>query len=356
MSQFHTIFVPKKLTSDILIACFLLQKFGEEVYPGIEKSQIEVVKDLPEGKESWLLEDEGIISIFFKEATFPRGAGQSVSRAVAIKLGVIDKYVVHALVSLAEGRLTKETESVSRLMQNIINQYADRSHKTYWTIRPMLQAQMSKLERDFKELPEKYTTTYEAGKVEACEFEREGQNVRVVFVESNEPAMSHFLHTHEDISADVVCQQFSSGTVRITTCADMDIDLSDVVALLRLSEITNKEKHELISVNELRMPGMIAGGEEWFFDAKNQYLEHKPKMHEHKTSLSLEDVKKYLTLGLDALNHSIKERSKSQVFDLYTRNREEKRTKEDQDFREGRLNELEGRVYELEKKDVVVMK
>lgn len=345
MTQFHTIYVPKKVSIDILIACFLLQKFGEMVYPGIEKSQIETVKELPESKDAWLLEDEGALSLSFKESSFPRGVGHSLSRQVAQKLEVEDNFIVHTFISIAEGRTNSETEGVARLLQNLIRQFAQRSHKTYWTVRPVLQSQMSSFEKQFAAIPEKYTTVFEAGKVDAEEIAYGKKKIRLVVVESNDTAMIHFLHTHEDILADVVCQKFTSGNIYIRARAESGIVLSEVVAALRVTEIEKKEKEVLhVTVNDLRVPGVVPGIEEWYYNARTQEIIHRHSSHDEKSALDLKDIKKSIKAALHG--------NKNDFLEIFSENQSGKLSEEERLRRESRLAELEGKIFSLKKKDI----
>lgn len=349
MKEFHTIYVPKRLNSDILIACFLLQKFGEKTYSGIEKAQIEVVDKLPGDKEAWLLEDEGALSAFFKESSFPRGAGRSISRMVAEKLEIEQEYAVQAFLAIAEGRMKKEHESVSRLLATLIKQFANRPHKTYWTVRPVLKSQCARFEKQMQELPEKYTTAFEAGKVSADEITIGKDVYRVLIVESDDPAMTHFLHNHEDIQADIVCQKYISGDVHVSAHLPTNIDLSDVVAALRAEEIKQKEKDLIhMSISDLRVPGMVSGLEEWYFDHRNQDILHTPDMHDEKTYLSLSDIQKLIKTALG--------NRREKFFDSFTAEQKMKLTEEQKAFRKERLKQIENAVYELKKKDIVFMK
>ena len=49
-TEYSKIIIPSSLHPDTIVAIFLLKKFGAAKYPGIEKAQIEILQQLPNGE------------------------------------------------------------------------------------------------------------------------------------------------------------------------------------------------------------------------------------------------------------------------------------------------------------------
>lgn len=352
--NFNTILIPKRMSPDVVIAAFILKKFGEDIFPGVSSAEIETVEALPGGKEGWILEDEGILSIYFKDASFPRGMGFSFSRLVANKLKLGYHYSIERFIQIAEKR---GRGSVNTLIKNMIRQQKERPHRIYRSCVPILEAQLSSYEAEIKKLPEQYTHAFEEGKVEAFMMQLPEKEIRTVVIESNEDAMPHFLYTHQDIAAELVVQKKLTGHIRIASYTKVGLDFSDLAAIIR-SEEARKAERELpdVNVNDMRVKGTMAQVPEWFFDPQIPLLETGRENNELKSRLDLDELKNSIYLGLEASDQSLPEdfpKTKKEYFDLFLKSHAEKESEEIEAKKQELLEALQQNVFELDEDKIV---
>lgn len=352
--SFKKILIPKRMSPDVVIAAFILQKFGENTFPDVSTSEIETVDALPGGKEGWILEDEGILSIYFKDASFPRGMGFSFSRLVANKLKLGYHYSIEKLIEIAENR---GGGSVGSLIRNMIRQFQERPHKIYRSSLPILNAQLSRYEAEIKNLPEKYTESFEEGKVRAKIIKVQNKELRVIFIESNEDAMLHFLHTHKDIAADIVVQKKLTGHIIISSYAKVGLDFSDLAAIVRSEEVRKAERElQDVTLNDMRVKDTAAQVPEWFFDPQMPQLATGRVNESLKSRLDFEDIDIILHLALDAEDYEFPKdfpQTKKEYFDEFLKSHREKETEEVQAKKDELLEELDKNVIELDEEKIV---
>ncbi|MBU1118518.1 hypothetical protein KKH43_01395 [Patescibacteria group bacterium] len=347
----------KRLTPDLVVALFVLKQMGEEKYPGVSRARIESVESLPDDKNAWLLEEEGALSFYFKDATFPRGSGYSFSRLVAGKLGIEDDYVLEQCIAIAEGREIASAGMVYNLMQNIIKEFEARPEKAIRACQPIITSHFHSLSRKVSGLAHEYTEKFNSGEINAWILKKAKRDVRVLMIESKMDGMTYFLHNHENVQADIVCQVFGPNKVVISASRRGNIDLSDVAAIVRI-ETAKKKKESLqgLSVNDLRVKGPVAGIEEWTYDPLAPAIVYKKQEESDESALSMKEITTALQLGLEAQNVDIGDeniKNKQLYFAYHLSSKSgvdiEKELKE----RESKLRQLKENIAILNEDDMV---
>lgn len=300
---YHTIYCGKQVNPDLAVAVFLLREMGDTRYPGINQARVKALELLPGDKNGWLLEEEGILSFNFDDAKFPESAELSLTRQVIndLKINLEDNPVLRELVKIAEDREDKGSYNFYEILKNLIREYQEKIEKSFAAAKPILKAHEHSLEDKLNRLPTEYMRALNAGRVHAFMVNHKGRNLRIILVESDEGELACFLHNHPEIRADIVGQKFTSNYVNLTTRYKLEVDLTDVAAVLRLDEIRKKKiPFDQINWKDLRLPGIVAGAEEWFYDEEflgvfNARLSKRVK----PTALDIPDLKKALMIGLD---------------------------------------------------------
>lgn len=301
---YHTIYVHKDLNPDLVIALFLLKEYGDTVYPGITQARIEVMEELQEDLNGTILEERGIISFGFENALFTAGENRSFAEQIAKKLNLKKGIVIDAFIAIAAQTTQKEHSDFYIILEGIISEYADRPSKALKAADPVLLAHLESLQEELDPIASEYMKKLNEGDMLAFTAPRDrASDVRIICISSQNPEMAPFLHNHEEIKADVVCQQFESGHVNITTQYRSRINLEETIAILRIEEARKKKlPFDTINWNELRAPDRMEGLEEWKYDEEVQGIFNTKslgKQNQGATQLDLKDLKLVLQIGLD---------------------------------------------------------
>ncbi|MBU1118840.1 hypothetical protein KKH43_03090 [Patescibacteria group bacterium] len=264
---FHTIYVPKDITPDTLIAVFLLKEFGDTIFPGIHQARIDRISELKKGETSKSLEHIGIVPLGFDDARFTSNKIKTLTEQIAKYLDLQDENAVTELTNTAKNKSGEEYESFYSILQNLIDEYQENSNKAFKAAHPVIRAHFNSLRQELEPIPTEYMQKLNEGKVHAFITKQKDKELRVIVIESSHPEMAPFLHNHKEIEADIVGQKFDGGHINITTKHRLKVDLGDVAAIVRIEDIRKKKvPFDNINWNDIREPGRLEYMEEWLYD------------------------------------------------------------------------------------------
>lgn len=300
---YHTIYVQQEIDPDSLIAIFVLKEFGDFLYPGIGQAKIDVVESMPENKNGWALDEEGIVSFHFDDAKFPFREQLSLTKQVLSDLKIKDE-ALNELVKIAEDKEGQNDYNFYEILANLVKEHQVKPSKVFGAAILVLKPHYESLRERLAKLPTEYMRCFDEGRVEAFVAKQKRESIRVLTIESDEAELAPFLHNRKEIQADIVAQKFSSGKINVTSKHKLRIDLTDVVAVLRLDEARKRKlPFDRINWNDLRVEGRMEKIAGWNYDSEIGgifFTGMGPKRE--PSQLELVDLKKALLVGLDFNN------------------------------------------------------
>lgn len=314
---YKKLILPTRPQPDTIVGIFLLKFLGREKYPGIEKAEVGILQNLPNGETSETLEQKGILALDIGGGKFDHHqTGKTISQLIAADLGILNDPAVSKMLSYAErddkyGKGTISTDLIDKafglsgLVSSLNKTFVENPEKVINAVLPLLFAHYSEERKRNKDIPEEYESKLKNNKAELFEIKQNGKKLKVVALESGNVSMAGWLRSSLGPRADVVCQKTSTGYVNILTRPLKRVDLRLLAAYLRIEEAKvrginlNSEAEDLLKM--ARVPQIP----QWYYDqATNSILNGgtNPTGIE-PTALSLEKIKELIkkTLGQEVL-------------------------------------------------------
>jgi hypothetical protein len=284
VEKYEKIIIPTRPHADVIVAIFLLIKFGEEKYPGIKNASIEIWQQLPAGDTNLSLKEKGVLLLDLGEGKFDHHkTGKNLAHLVAEDLEILQDPSITKLLNYAErddkhGLGTISNDSLDKAfglsgLISSLNKTETDHEKIVKIILPLLEAHYIEENRRTKELPEEFAKKMAEGKAEVFDVKQDNKVLKVVVLESDNLSMSGWLKSAVGMKADVVCQKKSEGFTNILTKPLKNIDLRWLAAYLRKAESELREKRLTCSTFDLMQPGKVEEIPEWYYDtATNSVL------------------------------------------------------------------------------------
>ncbi len=292
----------------------LLEDYGEDLFPGIKNTKVvfwDAGYQTP-GNQSWeQLNQQGIFpaigcggSIFDEHGTptRPRIEGECSLTLVIKALGLDDemwlqKVVKYCLVSDLKGG--SHPYDPASLIKLINDEWFDRDPQyalqlAMQIVRVMFNDQI----RFFNEAGVAYK---DCSEVHPGYHHR--KPIRVISMVTDDFNMPKYARSKFGDEADVVIKQSSSGHVYISTAKKSNINLDEVISLLRLEEMRIKSGGKPVTVKpgELQAPGTIISAEEWHYEPTHPAIFNGAKTATDKpaTKITLERIIYIVLFGLN---------------------------------------------------------
>jgi hypothetical protein len=282
----HTIAIFPKIQPDTVAALFLLQEFGEKLFPGAATAQIVFWTAIPDGKTAAQCEAEGILPIDLggtidHHVTEGRAKEHSAATLIAKMLGVekdpsLQKLLAYVKRDDLEGKGTISEDPLDRsfglsgLMTTCGRVYQDSPDWLVNIVLPLFRAHVAEQRQRIEENPREWKECKASGKGKEFPVAGKRGTWRVAFIESDNISLPGFLRAY--LKHDVVIQRLSSRHVNIITNQKRNIDLRPTTREVRLAEARRigvtvaKEKHSAQGrIEELPM---------WFFDVMANTLQN----------------------------------------------------------------------------------
>lgn len=318
MNKPWTIVLFPKIQIDTSIAYFLLKYFGERKFPGLDAQNIEFWTELPTGKTTDQLEQEGYILIDLGSSRFdhhrlgPENKKHSSSHMLAKYLEIEDRPDLQKLLEFArrddlEGKGTQSNDPIDRafglsgLLTNWNKTMPEKSREILEIITLMLEAHFAEENRRHELLPKEYSDMLKTNKIKEFRGMQFGRQLKIIYMESDNPAMAGFVRSRA-VGAHIVIQKASTGHTNFITQQQARIQLKKLARLIKLLEA---EKNNIIlqidSMEELEMPGRTEGLPHWFYDTRANTLQNGGINPQDipPTTLVYEEIEELVKKGLN---------------------------------------------------------
>jgi hypothetical protein len=289
-NQWKIVLLPR-LQVDILVACFLLQEFGEEKFPGIKNAEYIFWIDIPNDADVQKLEEEGHIFLDMGAGKFDHHTTQGekhekcVSEMVAEHLNIHNKKSVRKLLEYArrddiegKGIISKDpidrAFGLSGLVNNLNRMLPDDQDSVLRIVMPLFIAHHLEEKKRTEDFPAEYEQKLQDGRLTRFLIQTKRGLVNVITIETDEIGMAGYLRARAEINADIVVQKMSSGHVNIITQQKRMFDLSEIARALRTQEIKEKGTSIAGIEDQLGNAGRVEGVEEWYLDTRARTIQN----------------------------------------------------------------------------------
>jgi len=281
---YKKIIIPTRPHPDVIVAIFLLIKFGQEKYPGIKDASIDIWQELPAGDTNLSLEKKGVLLLDVGGGKFDHHkTGKNLSQLIAEDLGITAESSIAKMLAYAErddkhGLGTVSADSLDKAfglsgLVSALNKTITDPEKIVKIVLPLLEAHCAEEKRRTQELPQEFENKLKEGKAEIFEVKQGKKNLKVVVLESDNLSMAGWLKSAGGLKADVVCQKNSAGFTNILTKQLKMVDLRWPAAYLRKAEAELRNRKLTYLTFDLMKPGKIQDVPEWYYDtATNSVL------------------------------------------------------------------------------------
>jgi len=305
--MFHTIISHQKPHLDEICAIWLLRKFGEEKFPGVNSARLVFDRSQASGQSSADFEKEGILLIGIGEGrgrfnehpvNGDRKEGECAATLVAKELGVDDD---PALQKILRYVLVTETQGGAKPFElsAVVKTLSDEEPEKLveWTIRA--------LEAKYNEQFQFWSKTKEAfeknAKIETVPG-LNGRMLKIAAVVSDERLVYRFAFSLHGGRTAIVIQQKSSGNVQIFMNKRFGLWMDDIAQMLRIEEQRVKSNVVITDWEMLKAEGKIDGVEEWYYHRAAQMLLNGSLTAPNvpPTKLSLGKIMKIVKVGVNS--------------------------------------------------------
>ena len=263
---------------------YLLQAFGETLFPGIRTASFEFWPGVPADQDPRKMEkEESVLFLDIGKGLFDHHAANAkLGKRVECMTTVVAQYLhleshpaLRKLLAWVrrsdlEGKGTissdplDKTFSVENLLMLLNRQYTETPEKVLRIAIELLAAHIRSEFSKTTEMPEEWDRMEREGKILSFEVVQGPAELLGVAVESNNLSFPSFIRTNK--RKDIVIQRRTTGHASIITKQIRSIDLRPAAAALRVAEAKKKGIAITTSLDELQKPGRLDGVEEWFYD------------------------------------------------------------------------------------------
>jgi hypothetical protein len=283
-----TILIPTRPQPDTLVAIYLIKRYGNEHFPGIDGAQV-ITQSSPMEQSEETLEQQGMIVFDIGGGRFDHHGKPSVttcSQLVADFLGINEESSIKKLLDYAyrddtQGKGTVSTDVLDRafglsgLIAALNKKFPGETQYIVNLILPLIEAHHDEETRRFKEFPEEITRLQNEGKFGEMETQQRDKKLRIVFTESDTMGLPGYLRSQLGGRYDLVVQRLSSGHVNILTRPTKRPDLRSLIVALRTQEFQYvNNRMILLSDSELSKSGRIDDVPNWYYDPATNSLQN----------------------------------------------------------------------------------
>ncbi len=270
-----TIIIPTRPQPDTIVAIFLLQTFGKEIYADVDTAKFEVDPKATDAPDKLLLDVGG-------GELDHHGTDLCASELVAKKLILTNKPELRNLIAYArrddtEGKGTVSKDPLDRafglsgLIASLNKQNPIDPQYVINTTLPLLRAHYYTANEHHVELPKHVKGLQQTDMFKSETIQKPFRNMKVAFVTSDHIGLAGYLRSVAGGGYSLIAQRRTSGHVNVLTKQNPKIDLSRVIAMLRLYE-ANLHKVEIEDERSLRDTGTHKLVPNWYYDPATNSL------------------------------------------------------------------------------------
>ena len=277
------IVIPVRPQPDTILAIYLLQKFGQSKYPGVESARV-IINPTPD-----LANTNGMILLDCGGGTFDHHSktDSTASFLVAKELGVSGDPALSKLIRYAErddkfglGTISKDqidrTFGLSGIIYSLNRRYPDEPEKVIRHIIPLMDSHYLEEAHRIHELPKIYSDLLRDGFAQELVLDWQGKQLKAVLVESDNIGLPGYLRSLTGGNYDVIVQKRSSGHVNVLTKSRKErIPLERFAALIRGSEYYMEHGTQIPKpFAEICIPARIPEITNWYYDKATNSIQN----------------------------------------------------------------------------------
>lgn len=301
----QTIVIHPKPHLDEIWATTMLVAWGEEYFPGIKDTTI--LADGTGGKTfdgtnaEALLADGFLLlgiggGIFDEHPTIGNNGkkGECTSTLVAKYLDLLDVPFLQKVmeyVTRSDLKAKSDPFGIASVIK-AMNEDCPTEEVVRWGMNALLAK--CRQQKRFLEAEETYATA----RVEEIPA-GQGRTIKMVTAKTDNTEFHKFARSQ---GCGIIVQQSSSGTVQILTNKKLELDMRDVVRVIRLEEQWTEDDVQTDDWKALEADGKVAGADNWFFqqDAGNMFNGSTSHPDVQPSRIPLSIIQDLVRLGIDS--------------------------------------------------------
>ncbi len=291
MQKIEKILLPKELTIDSVLALGIIYKYGTKKFSNLSKSELEFRVDLPEDKDINYFVSNGVLPLLnFK------GRNTLLLELLNIKdLNLDEIPVVNHLISCFKNKNVCSNDLFS--WTYLITILKDNPEKILKLAIPIIKEYLDDNEEKTKTFFDYCSKAVKEGKITSFSTNQNDKELKVVFIDCEYDDIAEFLFYKKEVMADIVVIFKSKDNILIKTKKEKNIDLLDVIAILRV-ETARKHKVPFDKINKhiLNRSGIMEGIPHWNFDPLIGEIKTVKSVHIDKAA-----VKRAIMIGIDTV-------------------------------------------------------
>ncbi len=291
MQKIEKILLPKELSIDSILALSLMYKYATKKFSNLLKAELEFRVDLPEDKD---------INYFISKGVLPllnfKGRHTLLFELLNVDGLSLDEIpVVNQLISCFKNKSICSNDFFSWTYLTTIMK--DNPEKVLKLTLPIIKEYLDHNEEKTKTFFDYCSVAVKEGKITSFETKQNDKELKVVFIDSDYDDIAEFLFYKKEVMADIVVVFKSKDNIVIKTKKEKNIDLLDVVAILRV-ETARKHKVPFDKINKhvLNRSGIMEGIPHWNFDPIGGEIKTEKPVQIDKAT-----VKRAIMIGIDTV-------------------------------------------------------
>ena len=289
MQKIEKILLPKELTIDSILALGIIYKYGTKKFSNLSKAELEFRVDLPEDKDVNYFVSNGVLPLINL-----KGRNTILFELININdLNLDEIPVINQLISCFKNKNICANDFFS--WTNLANILKDNPERVLKLSLPIIKEYLDNNEEKTKTFFDYCSKAVKEGKITSFSTNQNDRELKVVFIDSEYDDIAEFLFYKKEVMADIVVIFKPKDNIIIKTKKEKNIDLLDVVAILRV-ETARKHKVPFDKINKhiLNRSGIMEGIPYWNFDQLNSEIRTVKSVHIDKTT-----VKRAIMIGVD---------------------------------------------------------
>ncbi len=290
--KIETILLPKELTVDSIVSLAIVHKYCKKRLTGLSKAKLEFRASLPKGKR---------IDYFLRKGVLPLIPLMD-NILVLEQITDCDEFLLNeypivnqVITTLKDTSHTQDERGLIFSWNYLTEVLKDKPKKIFSLVLPILKEYIDYLEDKRVEFLEYCKGAIEKGKLTSFVTYQNKEKIKVVFIAYDSDDIVKYLFYKKEVMADIVVLFKNKGEIFIKAREDKQVDLMDVVAVLRIETARHKKiPFDKINKHVLNRSGVMEGIEYWNFEPAY----HRVRSIKN-TTLDKLAIKKALIIGLD---------------------------------------------------------
>ncbi len=308
----HTVIFPSRPQIDTICAFFILSKYGQEEFPGIENAEVKVstVPSTATHGEFLFLDNTLLLDCNESILDHHNKKDTCLTELVISYLKLEKKAELNKIKQFAKrddlfGKGIISKDSLDRafglpgILANLNKMHPNEPNIIFRYILPLVAAHHSEEMRREYEMPAEIILAKENNVFTEFFCEQRGVKLKCCIINSNNVSIGGYLRSTLGGSYDVVLQIRTTGNIVILTKNKERVSIRGLALVIRLEELISRESVLNLTVSELLETGTIPEVPEWYYDtATNSLFNGNSNTSISASNIDKKRLQEILTLGL----------------------------------------------------------